>query len=146
MRTGESGFSLIEALAVAAVVVVLVVVAVPRLVVPETLQARAQARQLAADLRLAQRLAITRRADVVLEFSPLGGPYVTYTIRQAGGPDEPDYPKSLPTGVTATGPQQFTFQPTGGAASGGTVTLTAGSTAVTVQVTAATGRVTVVGP
>jgi type II secretory pathway pseudopilin PulG len=146
MRAGERGFSLIEALAVAGVVAVLVVVAMPRLVVPDTLQTRAAARQLAADLRLAQRLAIARRADHVLEFAPMGGPYTSYTLRRQGGEAEPDFPKSVPSEVRVTGTQQFTFRPDGSAASGGGITLAAGGASVVVQVTAATGRVAVSGP
>lgn len=146
MRACERGFSMIEALAVAAVVAVLVIVAAPRLVVPETLQARAQARQVAADLRLAQRLAIGRRANFVMEFSPSGGPYTSYSVRREGGPAEPDFPKNVPREVRITGSEQFTFRADGSAVSGGTVTLTAGPAAATVQVTATTGRVTVIGP
>lgn len=137
---------MIEALAVAGVVAVLVIVAMPRLVVPETLQARAAARQLAADLRLTQRLAIGRRADYVLEFIPAGGPYTSYTVRLQGGQAEPDFPKAVPSEVGVTGTQQFTFGPDGSAAAGGTVTLAAGGVSATVQVTAATGRVAVNGP
>lgn len=151
MGACERGFSLIEALAVAGVVAVLVIVAMPRLVVPETLQARAAARQLAADLRLAQRLAIARRANYVLEFTPAGGPYTSYTVRLQGGAAEPDFPKIVPSGVGVTGAQQFTFRPDGSATAegnvaGGTVTLASGGVSATVQVTGATGRVAVSGP
>lgn len=146
MRAREGGFSLIEALAVAGVVAVLVVVAMPRLVVPETLQARVTARQLAADLRLAQRLAIARRANYALEFAPAGGPYTSYTVRPAGGTAEPDFPKIVPSAVGVTGAQQFTFRPDGSATAGGTVTLATGGVSATVQVTGATGRVVVSGP
>ncbi|OFX32201.1 MAG: hypothetical protein A2Z07_11085 [Armatimonadetes bacterium RBG_16_67_12] len=146
MRACERGFSLIEALAVAAVVAVLVIVAMPRMVVPETLQAQVQARQLAADLRLAQRLAIARRANYVLEFAPAGAPYTSYTVRSAGGAAEPDFPKIVPPEVGVTGTQQFTFRPDGSATADGTVTLTASGVSATVQVTGATGRVAVSGP
>jgi general secretion pathway protein H len=146
MRVHERGFSLIEALAVVAVVAVLVIVAAPRLVVPDTLQARSAARELAADLRLAQRLAIARRANYVLEFAPAGGPYTSYTVRVHGGPAEPDFPKVVSPEVVATGTQQFTFRPDGSPDTGGAVTLASGGAAATVQVTATTGRVVVCWP
>jgi Tfp pilus assembly protein FimT len=140
------GHSLIEALAVAAVAAVLVLIAVPRLVVPETLQVRVVARQLAADLRLAQRLAMTRHVSYVVDLAPSGGPYTTYTLYQAGGAAEPDFPKTITPGVQVTGPPQFVYRPDGSAAAGGAVVLESGGRAATVQVTSATGRVTVTGP
>ncbi|MBM3470167.1 MAG: hypothetical protein FJX73_05165 [Armatimonadetes bacterium] len=146
MGARERGFSLIEALAVAGVVAVLVIVAMPRLAVPDTLQARGAARQLAADLRLTQRLAIGRRANYVLELTPAGGPYTSYAVRREGGPAEPDFPKVVPSEVGVTGTQQFTFRPDGSATAGGTLMLAAGGVSATVQVTAATGRVAVSGP
>lgn len=146
MRDREGGFSLVEGLVVAALLAILVVVAVPRLMVPETLHVRSSARQLAADLRLAQRLAIARRANVVLEFSPPAPPYTRYTVRAQSGGDEPDFPKDLPREVSVTGPLQFAFSANGSSASGGTVTLTASGATATVEITAATGYVKVTGP
>ncbi len=142
----QRGFNLVEGLVVAALLAILVVVAVPRLMVPETLHARSSARELAADLRLAQRLAIARRVIMVLEFSPSTPPYTRYTVRAQGGGDEPDFPKDLPREVTATGPLQFAFSSNGSASVGGIVTLTASSATATVEVTAATGYVKVTGP
>lgn len=142
----ERGFSLTEALVAAALLAVLLIAAVPYLATPDTLEVRAPARELAADLRLAQRLAIARRANFLVEFVPAGGPYTSYTVRQEGGAAEPDFPKTLPAGVTVTGPGQFAFRPDGSAAAGGTTTLTAGVASANVEVTAATGRVRVVGP
>jgi type II secretory pathway pseudopilin PulG len=146
MRVREGGFSLVEGLVVAALVAILVVVAVPRLMVPETLHARSSARQLAADLRLAQRLAIAQRANIVLEFSPSAPPYTRYTVRQEGGGAEPDFPKDLPQEVTVTGPVQFIFSSAGSVSPGGMMTLTASSATATVEVFAATGYVKVTGP
>jgi hypothetical protein len=124
----------------------MVIVAAPRLAVPDSLQAGTQARQLAADLRLAQRLAIGQRAVFVLEFSPATPPYLTYSVHQQGGSAQPDYPKTIAAGVTVSGPQQFTFQPDGSTTTGGTITLGAGSATATVQVVTPTGRVTMAGP
>ena len=146
MRVREGGFSLVEGLVVAALLAILVVVAVPRLMVPETLHARSSARQLAADLRLAQRLAIARRANVMLEFIPSAQPYTGYAVRQEGGGAEPDFPKDLPREVSVTGPVQFSFLPSGSASPAGTVTLTASGATATVEVFASTGCVKVTGP
>ncbi|MDQ7840637.1 MAG: GspH/FimT family pseudopilin [bacterium] len=146
MPSQQRGFSLVEGLVVAALLAILVVVAVPRLMVPETLHARSSARQLAADLRLAQRLAIARRANVLLEFSPSAPPYTRYTVRAQSGGDEPDFPKDLPQEVTVSGPLQFAFSSNGSAAPGGAVTLTASGATATVEITAATGYVKVTGP
>lgn len=146
MRRPEAGLSLIEGLVVVALLVVLAMVAVPRLAVPEPLQVRVQARELAADLRLAQRLAIARRANYVLEFAPAAPPYAQYAVRAEGGAPEPDFPKTLAPEVSVAGTLQFVFHPDGGAAAGGTITVTSGATAADIQVNAATGRVTVNGP
>lgn len=143
---GHRGFSFVEVLVVTGLLAILLIVALPRLVVPEALQARVPAREIAADLRMAQRLAIARRADFLLEFAPLAPPYTQYTVRPAAGGPEPDFPKDLEAGVVVSGPQQFTFRPDGSPSAGGTVTLIAGTATATVQVTAVTGRVTVVGP
>lgn len=142
----QAGYTLVELLAVAALLLILLVVALPRLVVPETVEARVPASALAADLRLAQRLAIARRADYVLEFAPATPPYAQYTVRAAAGGAEPDFPKAFATGVVVSGPQQLTFRPDGSAATGGTITVSSSGAAATVQVTGATGRVTVSGP
>ncbi|MDR7523496.1 MAG: GspH/FimT family protein [Armatimonadota bacterium] len=146
MRGLDRGFSFIEALVLAALLAILMVVAAPRLSVPESLQVSAPARELAGDLRLAQRLAIARRATYVVEFSPAVAPYQSYTVRRELGSPEPDFPKPLPAGVTVTGPQQFSFRPDGSPSAGGTVTLVAGGATATVQVYATTGRVVVTLP
>jgi len=142
----QRGFSFTEILAVMALLTILLIVAVPHLVVPETTQARVPAREIAADLRVTQRLAIARRGDFVLEFAPLAPPYTQYTIRPAAGGPEPDFPKALNAGVVVSGPQQFVFRPDGSASPGGAITVTADGATATVQVMAATGRVTVTGP
>lgn len=146
MRAGCRGFSLVEILAVTALVAILLIVAVPRLMVPETLEARVPASTIAADLRMAQRLAIAGRADFVLEFAPATPPYAQYTVRPAAGVPEPDFPKTFETGIVVNGPLQFTFRPDGSVGAGGTITVTSGGAIATIVVIAMTGRVTVSGP
>jgi type II secretory pathway pseudopilin PulG len=142
----QAGYTFAELLAVAALLLILLVVALPRLVVPEMVEARVPASALAADLRLAQRLAIARRADHILEFTPATPPYAQYTVRAAAGGDEPDFPKAFATGVVVDGPPQVTFRPDGSATAGGTITVTSSGATATVQVVGTTGRVTVSGP
>ncbi len=142
----EAGFSLAEALIVVGLLGIVVIIAMPRLAVPDNMQVNVPARQLAADLRLAQRLAIARHADYLLEFAPAVSPYSSYSVHVSGGGAEPDFPKVVPAGITATGPAQFTFHSDGSAASAGTVSLSFGTATATVQVVAATGRVVVVQP
>jgi prepilin-type N-terminal cleavage/methylation domain-containing protein len=142
----QPGFSLVEALVVVGLLAIFAVIAVPRLAVPDNMQVNVPARQLAADLRLAQRLAIARHADYVLDFAPGSPPYTSYSVHASGGAAEPGFPKTIPAGVAATGPSQFTFHADGSAAAAGTVSLSSGAATATVQVIAATGRVVVVQP
>jgi type II secretory pathway pseudopilin PulG len=146
MRRRREGYSFPEVLVVGAVLIVLVLIAVPRLVVPTTTQVRVPARQLAADLRLAQRLAIARHVGYLLEMSPAVPSYAQYTVRPVIGPAEPDFPKSFDPGISVTGMSLFQFRSDGTAIAGGSVTLASGSSTAVVQVVAATGRVTVTGP
>ncbi len=143
MNPGGRGYSLTEVLVVIAVVAILALIAMPRLVVPETVQVRVPARELAADLRLAQRLAIAKRVDYLLEMSPPAPPYTQYTVRSQGGLPEPDFPRDFDAVMTVIGTQQFRFTPEGAVTAAGSVTLTTGGSSAVVQVVAPTGRVTV---
>lgn len=142
----QAGFSLVEALVVVGLLATVALIAVPRLAAPDNLQVNVPARELTADLRLAQRLAIARHADYALEFAPGAPPYSSYTVRLSGGAAEPGFPKAVPSGVAVTGPAQFTFHSDGSAAPAGTVSVAFGTATATIQVVAATGRVTVVQP
>lgn len=146
MAQGTRGFSLTETLIVVGLLAILVIVAAPRLGVPEPIQVGIPARQLAADLRHAQRLAIARREDYLLEFSPVTPPFQSYVVRAASGLVEPDYPKPVAGEITVTGQPSFRFRPDGSSQAGGTVTLTAGGATSSVQVISSTGRVLVSGP
>ena len=146
MNRGQGGFGFAEVLAVGAILIILALVAFPRLVVPTTVVAKIPARQLAADLRLAQRLAIARHTDYVLEMSPPASPYTQYSVHPLGGPLEADFPRSFDPGVSVSGALLFQFRSDGTALAGGTVTLTSGGSTAIVQLIAATGHVTVSGP
>ena len=146
MKRGQLGLGFPEVLAVGAVLFVLALIAFPRLVMPTTILVQVPARQLAADLRLAQRLAIARHVDYLLEMSPPTSPYAQYSVHPMGGPVEPDFPRPFDAGVSVSGTAQFQFRSDGAAVAGGSVTLTSGGSTAVVQVIAATGRVTVTGP
>jgi prepilin-type N-terminal cleavage/methylation domain-containing protein len=153
MRVREpSGFTIVEVLAVLGLLAILVLAALPQLTVPGTLSASATARQIAVDLRLARQLAIAKRVDHTLEFSPLTAPYTSYTVRNESTlVEEPDFPKALPAGVTASGRRRFTFASggwgpydgSGGLGSDGSATVAAGGDTATVQVFWYNGRVKV---
>ncbi len=140
------GFSFLELLVVVGLLAVLLVVALPQLFAPEELTVETAARQVAADLVLARRLAIARRMPYAVSFAPPGGPYTTYTVGPQGGAPEPDFPKTLPAGVAVTGSGQVTFQPSGAASAAASLTFAAGGTTAQVDVAAGTGRVRVSGP
>lgn len=100
-RAPIGGFSLTEVLVAGGLLAVLVLAAAPRLWVPEPLQAGVAARGVAADLRLAQRLAIVRRTDVMLEFAPAVPPYQSYVVHEATGGAEPDFRRRWPVSPSA---------------------------------------------
>ncbi len=144
-RAEPAGFSFVEVLVVVGLLAILLVAAVPQLFVPNELDVELAARQVTADLGLARRLAIARRQNYLVAFSPLRGPYTSYRV-STGGVNEPDFPKSLPPQVTVTGTQQLTFVPSGAATASAVLTFTSGGATAWVQVTAATGRAVVIGP
>jgi len=130
---------------VVALLGILLVAAVPQLFVPAELDVELVARQVAADMGLARRYAIARRANFVMTFNPAGGPYTSYTLT-TGGVAEPDFPKDLPPAVTVTGTGSITFQPSGRTSAGATLTFAAGGETAQVTVLAATARVEISGP
>ena len=140
------GFTIVEVLVVVGLLALLLVAAVPQLFAPDEVGVETTARQVAADLGLARRLAIARRVQYVVTFAPPGGPYTSYTLAPQGGPPEPDFPKSLPARITATGSGQVTFLPSGAAAAAALLTFTAASATAQVDVVATTGRTRVSGP
>ncbi len=155
-RRHPAGFTFIEVLVVLALLAVLALTVLPQLGVPNTLQADLVARQVAADLRRTQELAIGKRAYYTLQFSPATAPYTSYTLYNASTlAVEPDFPKSIPTGVTVSGRQTFCFAIdgrvvdtclTGVVGSDSSISVSSGTATSTVQVFWYTGRVKLVGP
>lgn len=110
----QGGLTLLEAVAVLALLAVLVVAAVPNLF-PSGAAVRSTAEQLVADLSLARQLAMSRGEAHVVQFGPSGSAYTQYTVRRGTGSDEPGFPRELPAGVTAQGPESVTLLPSGAA-------------------------------
>ncbi len=149
------GYAFAELLAVVGILAILILVAMPALVLPQSLNASTFGRQLAVDLRLTRQLAMARRVYYTLEFSPNAALFTSYTVRnESTGVEEPDFPKQIQGGLTVSGTQRFTFYSggwgpyagAGGPGADGSVTITAGATSATVDVFWYNGRVQVSGP
>jgi len=147
-RGGEQALSFVEVLVAALLLGILLVVTVPQLFAPAELDVDLVARQVAADLRLAHRLALSGRANYLVTFNPAGGPFTSYSVARVGGSAEADFPKTLAADVSVTGTDQVTFNPSGAAAPSGTITFSfaAGGKTAKVEVVAATGLVRTIGP
>lgn len=142
---GQGGLSLLEALVALVLLGVLLAAALPQLF-PAPVAVQAAARELAADLNLARQMAISRGEPYVVEFGPPAGAFSRYTVRSGSGQDEPGFPKQLPAGVTAWGPQSVAFLPSGQAqlpAQQVDWRLASGSDSATVRVWSQTGYATV---
>ena len=159
MRADDpSGFTFVEVLAALGLLGLLLLVAMPRLVLPDTLNASVLARQVAVDLRLARQLSIGKRVMYTLEFNPATAPYTSYTLRNESTlAVEADFPKEIPGGITVSGRRSFSFAAGGGAidddgtgagttGTDGSATVAAGAETFTVQVFWYTGRIKVVQP
>ena len=143
----RSGLSLIELLAVLTILGILVSAgfAVLRLDSLGNFGAETVAHNLAKDLQLARRMAITTGDDHYLLLTTSGSSITGYTIYQAGSPAAAvDAYRQIPSQVTVTiSPSasqtpSFTFE--GQAASSFTLTLAGPDRSYTVTVVAATGR------
>jgi len=137
---------MIEVLVMLGFVAVLLLVTAPQFVVPPQLPVGLAASQVAADLGLARRLAITSHLDYTATFAPSPGGFTSYTVAAAGGQPGPDFPKSFPAGVVVTGTQTITFVPSGATTAPAQLTFAAGGATAQIQVTTATGFVQVSGP
>jgi prepilin-type N-terminal cleavage/methylation domain-containing protein len=145
-RPGVSGFTLTEILVVMGLLAVLLLATLPNLGVPDAVPTAQAARQVAADMGLARRLAIADHVNYLVTFAPAAGPYSSYTVAPQGGPPGPDFPKPLPAGVVITGTQQVTFAPSGATTAPAALSFAKGAAAAQVQVAAATGYVQETGP
>ena len=150
----EEAFTLVELIMVIVVIAISAVVVVPLVVGTSDLQVISAARIVASDLQYAQNMAIAKREPVTVTFTPgtesvalsnargaLIHPITkdTYTtdFRVRNGFGKVDIVSADFSGSTSV-----TFDEMGSPDNAGTVTLQAGSHVYTVDVAAATGKVT----
>ncbi len=133
------GMSALEALVTLALLFLLLAAALPRLLPPPELEARAVAREFASDAHLARQLAISKGVPFELEFQVSGGRYSGYTVRALGGADEPGFPKPIPPGIHVSGPQRVIFSPSGAANVDAEITFRGGGAVTKVRIFKATG-------
>ena len=139
----ENGFTIIELVAIVAIIGILVVMAMPRLGAFGKSEARTTSRQIIADMRCARRLAIATAKDHVVRFYPSGGPYDEYRFFQQDGETEEQVGESrqISEQIVCTGTEEITFNPLGYTSGSAMISLSAGAEQYEVNVVAATGRV-----
>lgn len=118
MKTNK-GFSLIEVLLAVVVIAILSATIIPRITnarLYDKFLAYTTAHQVAADVRLARRLAVTNGDDYKLEFST-GGSDKTYAIykNNSGAWDRISEEKSIRNTIFLWGNSSVTFSPLGAA-------------------------------
>lgn len=153
----KAGYTLIEIIVVVVIIATAAAVVIPQVIGTSDLQALSGARTLASDLEYARDLAITSGQSVTVTFDASAN---SYRLTNASGDMVHPITKAKPYRVAfATTPglgqvdvltasfngnPAVVFDETGAPSGGGTVTLQAGPKAYHVQVSPATGKVTVV--
>ena len=143
-----AGMTLVESLAVVAIVGVLSAVVITRLGTAGIGNpgAQAVARRLSLDFRHARGLAIAEGTNHYVEFDVSGADLVGYSVYRTASPTDirVETYRTFEKGVTATSSTtQVEFTPTGAALAGCTVMVSGPSLTYTVTVIAATGTTTV---
>ncbi len=139
----ERGVTFVEIMAILVIIGILGLMSIPRIGSSDRSNVYTTARRIAADMRYARILAITKAKDHVLEFAPSGGPYTEYTIMENG--IQLGDTRHIPAGITCVGTEEFTFEPLGnalsdGVSNNGMVSLIMGTDRCDVNVIATTGR------
>lgn len=137
----KRGFSLIELLFTVVVIGILAAVVIPRVTKADLYNkflVYTTAHQVAADLRLTRRLAITNSDDYKLEFTA-----ATYAIYKdnSGAWNKVSEDKTIDGNISRTGPASVTFSPTGAPGNSRTFKFSAGSVRYQADVTRTTGSV-----
>ncbi|MFH1836899.1 MAG: GspH/FimT family pseudopilin [Candidatus Omnitrophota bacterium] len=118
LRT-NNGFSLIEILLAVVIMGILSAVVIPRVTKADLYNkflVYTTAHQVAADIRLARRLAVTNSDDYKLEFSTDSGTDVYAIYKNNGGSwDEVGETKSIAETISTSGASTVTFTPQGAA-------------------------------
>lgn len=139
----EHGFTIIELVAIIAIIGILVVMSVPRLGAFGKSEARATSRQIIADMRYARRLAIATAKNHIVRFYPSGGPYSEYRFFRIDGETEEQVGevRQISEQIICTGTEEITFNPLGYTSGSALISLRVGEEEYEVNVVAATGRV-----
>lgn len=139
----RNGFTIIELVAIIAVIGILMAISLPRLGAIGKSTARTTSRQLVADIRYVRRLAITGAKNHIVRFYPAGGPYDEYKFFRKDGvlEEQVDEPRQIPEQISCTGTEELTFNPFGYASGSGLISISADGDQYDVNVVAATGRV-----
>ncbi|MDP8258571.1 MAG: prepilin-type N-terminal cleavage/methylation domain-containing protein [Candidatus Aadella gelida] len=135
------GFSLIELLFTVVVIGILAAVVIPRVTSGDLYNkflVYTTAHQVAADLRLTRRLAITNSDDYKLEFT--GDTYAIYKDN-GGAWDKVSEDKTVDDSIARTGPASVTFSPTGASGVARTFKFNIGSVRYQAAVIRTTGSV-----
>jgi Tfp pilus assembly protein FimT len=142
----RSGFTLVEAMVIIAVIGIITAISLPRFDVPLTTRLRVEneARRIQSDLRLARRLAITNNDDYILRAYASSNEYKIFKGSVATG-NQVGETRVVPWQIAVSGDNRFTFESLGNAAStsGTSLSLTSGSYQYDITITIATGRVSI---
>jgi hypothetical protein len=137
------GYTIIEIVAIIAVIGILIAIALPRFGAVSKNIARTTSRQIMSDIRYVRRLAIASAKDHIIRFYPAGGPYNEYRLfrKERMLEEQLGEPKQIPEQIICTGTEELTFNPFGYASGSGIISLIADGDQYDVNVVAATGRV-----
>ncbi len=138
------GFTIVEILFVIVVMAILAAIVIPRFSGSgfyDRYLTYTTAHKVAADIRLARRLAVTHGKDHRVIFSNVGGSNQYVIEEDAGGWVQVSEGKIISDEINLSGDSEIEFSSNGAAASSGTFRFAIGTDRYQIDVIAATGRV-----
>jgi Tfp pilus assembly protein FimT len=153
----RNGFTMIEILILAVILAIVAVTAVPMLSSAGTIQIRAAANMIAADLEYAKSMAISRGQEYSVDFDQdadsyqledQGGNVIPHPVKKGFNyivdfQSDSRLSRVDVTGANFGGVDDVTFDSLGSPDDGGTVTLQANGTTVTIRVEPITGYISI---